>query len=182
MTPWTAARQASLSITNSQSLPKLKGGGLRSYQIQTPWVPEGKSGPERQSDWPLFTQLRTTVWVSWLTVWVTAIPVHCPPGLQQIYWVPFIGRMRLFIYLFLKSTNGKKIIFGYTRSLLWHSESLVVAYGILFPDQWSNPSPLHWEHVVLDHQGSPRWDNFKELQVWGTRLALAWKFYTSTFK
>ena len=74
------------------------------------------------------------------------------PGLKQIHWVPFIGKMRsfYFFYFFFKVHQwGEKIIFGCSRSLLWHSESLVVVYGILLPDQWSNPSPLCWEYVVL---------------------------------
>ena len=32
---------------------------------------------------------------------------------------------------------------------------LVIAYGINFPDQGSNPGPLHWEHGVMD-TGAPK--------------------------
>ena len=42
------------------------------------------------------------------------------------------------------------------QSSLWHMGSLVTAcelsvaaYGTYFPDQGSNPGPLHWEHGVL---------------------------------
>ena len=34
-------------------------------------------------------------------------------------------------------------------SSLWHAGSLVAACGIKFPDQGSNPGPLHGEHGVL---------------------------------
>ena len=45
----------------------------------------------------------------------------------------------------------------HANSQLWHMGSLVVAFellvvhacGIQFPDQVSNPGPLHWEHGVL---------------------------------
>ena len=33
--------------------------------------------------------------------------------------------------------------------LLRYADSLVVACGIQFPDQGSNPGPLHWEHGIL---------------------------------
>ena len=35
------------------------------------------------------------------------------------------------------------------RSLLQYAGSLVVACGVSFPDQGSNPGPLHWELRVL---------------------------------
>ena len=38
------------------------------------------------------------------------------------------------------------------RSLVAAFRLLVVACGIWFPDQGSNPGPLHWEQ---DPQGSP---------------------------
>ena len=46
---------------------------------------------------------------------------------------------------------------GYTGSYLLHMEPLifVVACGVWFPDQGSNPSPLHCEHRVLA-PGPPR--------------------------
>ena len=47
------------------------------------------------------------------------------------------------IFLFVYS-------FGSTRYQLQHAGSLVVTCGISFPDQGSNPGPLHWEHGVLD--------------------------------
>ena len=42
-------------------------------------------------------------------------------------------------------------------SLVVACELLVVTCGIQFPDQGSNPGPLHWECIVLatGHQGSP---------------------------
>ena len=40
-------------------------------------------------------------------------------------------------------------LFGCTESWLPHMGSLVVACGILFPDQVSNPGPLHWQCGVL---------------------------------
>ena len=40
-------------------------------------------------------------------------------------------------------------LFGHIRSKLQHMELLVAACGIWFPDQGSNPGPLHWEHGVL---------------------------------
>ena len=57
--------------------------------------------------------------------------------------------------LFKKKKNY--YLLGYTRSYLLHMEPLifVVACGIWFPDQGSNPSPLHWEHRVLA-PGPPR--------------------------
>lgn len=30
----------------------------------------------------------------------------------------------------------------------WLSLVLVVAHGILFPDQEGNPGPIHWEHIL----------------------------------
>ena len=45
----------------------------------------------------------------------------------------------------------KKYIFIYLFApgfYLQHTNSLVVACGIQFPDQGSNPGPLHWEHGV----------------------------------
>ena len=129
--------------------PNSKGEGLEAIKSKRP-------GYHRRKEWPRKTKWLTPVHTAQdhsVSLLAHSLghrhPCALPPGLKQIYWVPFIGRMRSFIYLFLKSTNGKKIVFGCTRSLLWHSESLVVAYGILFPDQWLNPSPLHWEHVVL---------------------------------
>ena len=51
---------------------------------------------------------------------------------------------------------------------------LVVACGILFPDQGSNPGFLHWELRVfaLDHQGSPvtlilLWNEIRVAEEWG---------------
>ena len=41
-----------------------------------------------------------------------------------------------------------KRLFGCTRSALWHANS-AAACGIHFPDQGSNPGPLHWGHRVL---------------------------------
>ena len=34
-------------------------------------------------------------------------------------------------------------------SQLWHTGSLVAAFGIQFPNQGSNPGTLHWKHRVL---------------------------------
>ena len=38
---------------------------------------------------------------------------------------------------------------------IWLSWVLVAACGIYFPDEGSNPGPLHWEHGVLT-AGPPR--------------------------
>ena len=69
------------------------------------------------------------------------IDQFCSPRAQEGDSVFFL----IFIYLF-----------GCTGSQLWFSESLietytllVVACGTQFPDQGSNPGPLHWEHGVL---------------------------------
>ena len=40
------------------------------------------------------------------------------------------------------------ILFGCTRSQLWHMGSLVAACGTYFPDQGCNSGPLHWEQDV----------------------------------
>ena len=48
-----------------------------------------------------------------------------------------------------------KYLFGSAKLLSWHADSLVVAYGIWFPDQGLNPGPLYWEYRVLA-TGSPR--------------------------
>ena len=45
------------------------------------------------------------------------------------------------IYLFI-------YLFGCLGSQLQHAGSLVVACEIQFPDQGSNPGPLHWEHGI----------------------------------
>ena len=66
----------------------------------------------------------------------------------------------ILFYLFLKIFI---YLFGCARSQLQHTGSslphagslvaacglLVAAYGIQFPDQGSNPGPLHWERGIL---------------------------------
>ena len=47
--------------------------------------------------------------------------------------------MSLTIFLFFK----KIFLF------IWQCQVLVIACGIYFPDQGSNPGPLHWEHGAL---------------------------------
>lgn len=41
---------------------------------------------------------------------------------------------------------------------IWLHQVVAAACGIKFPDQESNPGPLHWEYTILatclDHQGS----------------------------
>ena len=63
-----------------------------------------------------------------------------------------IFKKYLFIYLF--GLVGSQL--QHAGSLLQHAgslvaacELLVMAYGIQFPDQGSNPDPLHWERRVL---------------------------------
>ena len=43
------------------------------------------------------------------------------------------------------------IFFLYLFSFMWLYQAFVAALGFWFPDQGSNPSPLHWERG----QGSP---------------------------
>ena len=52
-----------------------------------------------------------------------------------------------------KKYPPKKIFFKFRYFfaglfLIWLCQVLVVAYGSQFPDQGSNPGPLHWEHGV----------------------------------
>ena len=65
-------------------------------------------------------------------------------------------------------------LFGCSGSELWHEGSLVVACelfitacGVEFPDQGSNPSPLLWEHGVLDTGplGKSLTDDLEEREV-----------------
>ena len=43
-------------------------------------------------------------------------------------------------------------LFGLSGSLAAACKLLVMSYGILFPDQGSNPGPLHWDHGILATQ------------------------------
>ena len=58
-----------------------------------------------------------------------------------------------FIHFFSQLFFGLVFLFFsfFFLSLLWHTGSsiLVAACGVSFPDQESNPGPLHWERGVL---------------------------------
>ena len=59
-----------------------------------------------------------------------------------------------------------------------HGPSCSAAFGI-FPDQDSNPCPLHWQadSQPLRHQGSPRWPHFEVKLFFSYWLRILFWFY-----
>ena len=55
----------------------------------------------------------------------------------------------LIFYLFIYNLAASGLSCGKRNLLVVACELLVAACGILFPDQGSNPGPLHWERGVL---------------------------------
>ena len=121
------------------------------------------------------------------TVWLIGQPIHlqspCLSSLQSDWQIsgiqcsavarqqpahPVVPRSLLFSSFLerkFKSFLKKYIyLFGSAGSWLWHVGSLVeackwspVACGIQFPDQGSNPGPLHWERGVSAFR--PPWES-----------------------
>ena len=107
---------------------------------------------------------------------------HCPAVTINsiiVIWVPSVCQTLYAVWrgtktstqnsipdLFLKVHMLKKksiYLFGCTRSQLQRAGSLVVACGILTPDQGTNPGPLLWEHGIsaTGHQASPSIPHFE---------------------
>ena len=91
------------------------------------------------------------------------------PALQgRFFTIGPPGKSLFFFFFFLICIY----LFGYARSWFRLVGSLVVACGIQFPDQRSNPGPMCWQLGVLAPGSlrSPRKDRLKRLAVISARL------------
>ena len=70
---------------------------------------------------------------------ITYYIAHCPGWLNYIY---------TYIYIHTHK-HTYMCVYVYIYIYIWLLWILVVASGILFPNQGLNPGPLHWRHRVL---------------------------------
>ena len=120
-TPWTAARQASLSITNSQSLPKLmsiESVMPSNHLILSSFSPPAPNPSQHQGSQLIFSN-ESALHITWPKYWSFSFnisPSNEHPGLIscRLGWLDLLG-------------SGILISFRIFHSLLWSTLSKTLA-------------------------------------------------------
>ena len=126
----------------------------------------------------LFFFLKIYLLIDWLLCWVfvsvLGLSLVAASGGHSSSWCTGLS---LSWPLLLRSTGSR------------HAGSVVVAHGPsrsaacgIFPDQGSNPCPLHWQadSQPLRHQGSPNKKIYKQKSLFHKQKVIPHKKYNST--
>ena len=65
-----------------------------------------------------------------------------------------VGGIKAFCVLIYLGCNGSSL--QYAGSVIMALGPSLGMWDLTFPDQGSNPGPLHWESYPLDHRASPK--------------------------